>query len=42
MVIEILQKEKRNYKTISVQVVLQIGQRQENKKTKPQFMVMEI
>jgi hypothetical protein len=34
MVMEILQKAKRNYKTIPVQVVLQIGQKQKHKKTK--------
>jgi hypothetical protein len=42
MVIEILQMAKRNYKTIPIQMVLQIGKRQKDKKTKPQFMVMEI
>jgi hypothetical protein len=42
MVMEILSKEKKNYKTIPIQVVLQIGQRQKNKKIKPQYMVMEI
>jgi hypothetical protein len=34
MVMEILQKAKRNYKTIPVQVVLQIGQKQKDKKTR--------
>jgi hypothetical protein len=42
MVMEILQKLKRNYKTIPIQMVLQIGQRQKDKETKPQLMVMEI
>jgi hypothetical protein len=42
MVMEILQNAKRNQNTIPVQVVLQVGPRQKDKKTKPRFMVMEI